>query len=308
MSSVLRFLVQAGQDVIATKSYSMAVFTILFYDHLLTLADEVKYVWYRQKSWTFWLFVVNRYFPMTYQFWLLATSFGPYSDTKRRRANLWEHRYRIYAVTMRNTPIVVGFAVITVSQFALGIWMTVLVAMGGAEMIPPIPDDAYHVCIFIRHRSLEIAFTSISLFYDFLAFSLILFKAVQSSREMAGVTIKVPSILKNIAEDAMRYFLVIFTSHFVLMMTLLLAPETIQLLPAPGNVVYLPVMISRLMISLRKAADPQQVGGTRPANSTNLPTMEFVRPRGRATGTEGDMPLDTHLESQIATVQINQMN
>ena len=62
-------------------------------------------------------------------------------------------------------------------------------------------------------------------------------------------------------------------------------------------------MISRLMISLRKAADPQGAEGTveGPVNSTNLPTMEFVRPRGRAIGTEGDIPLDTHLESQIAT-------
>ena len=59
---------------------------------------------------------------------------------------------------------------------------------------------------------------------DSLAFSLILFLATRSSREMAGAKMKVPSILKHIAEDAMRYFLVIFTSHFVLMMTLLLAP------------------------------------------------------------------------------------
>ena len=63
-------------------------------------------------------------------------------------------------------------------------------------------------------------------------------------------------------------------------------------------------MISRLMISLRKAADPQGAEGTvegRPVNSTNLPTMEFVSPRGRAIGSEGDIPLDAHLESQIAT-------
>lgn len=318
MSSVLRFLILAGQDVVATKSYSVAVFTILFYDHLLTLADEVKYVWFGPKSWTFWLFLVNRYFPMTYQFWLLATSFGPYSSTKFCEKTSWYPllmfavctllaqvvlTLRIYAVTMKNIPIVVGFSVITATQFGLGIWMLVAAALKGAEVIPPIPLDAYHLCIFIRHRKLEIGFTGISLLYDSLAFSLILFLASRSSRERVGIKLKVPSILQSIAEDATRYFLVIFTSHFVLMMTLVLARETIQFLPAPGNVVYLPVMISRLMISLRKAADPVVDGSAigRPSNSTNLPTIQFVRPRIGTTGTEGDIPLDTQLESQIVT-------
>lgn len=39
---------------------------------------------------------------------------------------------------------------------------------------------------------------------------------------MAGIKLKIPSILQNIAADATRYFLVIFTSHFVLMMIMIL--------------------------------------------------------------------------------------
>jgi hypothetical protein len=56
---------------------------------------------------------------------------------------------------------------------------------------------------------------------DFLAFSLIVFFAVRARREAGGF--KIPMILQTIAEDSTRYFLVIFTSHFVLMMTLLFA-------------------------------------------------------------------------------------
>ena len=92
---------------------------------------------------------------------------------------------------MKNVPIVVGFSVITATQFGLGIWMLVAAALKGgkvpfgirrptlirgdhppccggvnvAEMIPLIPLDAYHLCIFVRHRKLEIGFTSISLLY-----------------------------------------------------------------------------------------------------------------------------------------------
>ena len=51
---------------------------------------------------------------------------------------------------------------------------------------------------------------------DFLAFSLIIFMATTSK----ATKLKIPTILGTIAEDATRYFLVIFTSHFVLEMTL----------------------------------------------------------------------------------------
>ena len=53
---------------------------------------------------------------------------------------------------------------------------------------------------------------------DFLAFSLIIFLAAKSG----ALKLKVPNILETIAEDAIRYFLVIFSSHFVLEMTLAL--------------------------------------------------------------------------------------
>jgi hypothetical protein len=53
---------------------------------------------------------------------------------------------------------------------------------------------------------------------DFLAFSLIVYLAKTSS----APGFKIPRILGVIAEDATRYFLVIFTSHFVLTMTLAL--------------------------------------------------------------------------------------
>ena len=65
-------------------------------------------------------------------------------------------------------------------------------------------------------------------------------------------------------------------------------------------------MISRVMLSVRKAADPKagswSLGGP-PANSTNLPAMDSARPRQSGTNimTDGDVPLDMHLTSQTAT-------
>ena len=95
---------------------------------------------------------------------------------------------------MKNVPIVIGFGIIAVSQFVLGIFCLVVGIKGGgknklliagtssvhsfnllrdvrartAQKFPPIPFDAYHVCAFVRHRTLEIAYTSISLIYGLL--------------------------------------------------------------------------------------------------------------------------------------------
>ncbi|KAF9789863.1 hypothetical protein BJ322DRAFT_1044619 [Thelephora terrestris] len=245
MSSQLDPIVQAGRDMACYQYYGLATGTILFYDYLLTLEDEIKYIWSRKQSWTFWLFVVNRYFPMTYQIWQLAISYNPLrfatnvSPIQLKPApNLcnktaWYVLFtytictllaqvvltsRIYAATMNNTVIAIVLLSIVVPHFGLGIWEVVLASREGAEL-SPIPLDAYRVCSPVWHRPLVVSFISISLVYDSLAFSMIMFLAARSSQATAGL--KIQTIWRLLAEDATLYFMVIFTSHFVFEMTLL---------------------------------------------------------------------------------------
>lgn len=314
MSSEIDYLSQVGRDVTAIRYYTVAIGTVLFYDYLLTLADEIRYVWTEERSCAFWIFIFNRYFPMTYQIWQFAVSYSPQSkldlEVCQRTAFYPALAFvvstlvaqivltlRMYAVTMKNLPITLGFVVITVCQFALGACAVVLAAMKGAEELPAIPLEAFHVCVFVQHRTLEIAYAGISLLYDFLAFSLTIFFIMRSKK--AGL--KLSTILRTIAEDATRYFLFIFTSHFVLEMALSVGRESVQFLSssASGNVIYLPVMISRLMISLRKAAHPKQVDWVPvkpPPRSGRIQSMTFYRPR-RGVDPEGDdIPLSTYHE------------
>lgn len=248
---------------------------------------------------------------MTYQFWQIILSYTPQSQstTKMCSETVWYSMFvyvvctllaqvvltlRIHAMTMKNLPITSCLAFITASQFALGMWTVILNGMG-AQPLPPIPIDAYHLCIVPRHRTMETAYTSISLLYDFFAFSLTIFLATRTMEP--GV--KIPMILKTIVEGATLYFLVIFTSHLLLEMTLLFGREAIQLIPAPGNVVYFPVMVSRMMLSLRKAADPELNDwslGQPPTTSSNLQSISFFRPRRGTTRGGDDVLLDTHTE------------
>jgi len=96
-----------------------------------------------------------------------------------------------------------------------------------------------------------LAFIVVSLLYDSLAFLMIVVHAVRSGFG----NVKMSRILRTIVQDTTIYFMVIFTSHFVFVMTMLLERPILQLLPGAG-IVYLPIMIGRLLLSLRKAADP----------------------------------------------------
>lgn len=272
-SSELDHLVQTGHDVLAAKYFGLSTGAVLFYDYMLTLSDEIEYFWSEKKRWTFWLFVVNRYFPIIYQVWQLTISYdlrSPAFNIQMCKVTSWYTIFtyvicallaqiamttRLYAVTVKNITVAIVFGTISVVHLAIGVRALIL-ATKGEGYVPPVPLDTYYFCGPRSDRVSSIAYTSLDLLYDFLAFSLIMFVTARSNRIAAGV--KVQTLLDIIAKDATRYFLIIFTSHFVLEMTLLFGRETIQLTPGLTNLTYIPVMISRMMLSLRKAAHLQQ--------------------------------------------------
>ena len=168
-------------------------------------------------------------------------------------------------MTAGNIPIAIVFTMIILSQFVLGTYTLILTAMEGgkanlsdqknhshsrdpplcrgcsrvAQSFPPIPLDAYHMCVFTPHRARNLSYTSISLLYgalrpvcqpnsryspaenthtsDFLAFSLIIFLA----RKWRVTGLGFPTLWDIIARDATLYFLVIFSSQLVLEITLI---------------------------------------------------------------------------------------
>ena len=88
---------------------------------------------------------------------------------------------------MGNVLIAIGFGIITISQVGVGVWLiTAAVGSGGKAILsrrwnhspsefsfygfacvvqsfPPIPLDAYRLCVFVQHKGIEISFTGLSL-------------------------------------------------------------------------------------------------------------------------------------------------
>jgi len=163
---------------------------------------------------------------------------------------------RIYAVTKKNRMIASCFFVITISQFALGLYQVAYTATRGGESVTgcrpwflPImfqrnPSHRSHfrftwyafscnigpcklgwppyLSCLVRNLSCPWSrrhppwSSIINHPPDFLAFSIIVYRVVQSNTDR----IPIPRLFKIIVQDATYYFLVIFTSHLVLMMFL----------------------------------------------------------------------------------------
>jgi len=173
--------------------------------------------------------------------------------------------------------------------------MAVDAAKRGSVAVPPDPLPIYAMCAFAGSESVEIGYTVISLVYDLLAFSLIIYLVARSNLNK----VPLPELLMIIAQDATWYFLFIFTSHLMVVLFLLFASNPIKLLPTPGNVVYIPVMITRLLISLKKASASQEHGWSLGEPTTHT-TMRFAERRGDvATGHE--ISLDTFSSTHEGT-------
>ena len=92
------------------------------------------------------------------------------------------------------------------------------------------------ICIFAQHGPVEIGFTALCIIYgtepflvlhqrdthsdyptDFLAFSVIIYVVVRSN----VYRVPIPGLFRTIVRDATYYFLVVFTSHLMVMFFLL---------------------------------------------------------------------------------------
>ena len=111
-----------------------------------------------------------------------------------------------------------------------------------AQPIVPIPLPVYTTCIFVQHGPVEIGLTTLSVVYgtklilffiletptpiipDLLVFSVIAYLVIRSYTN--GVP--VPSLLRTIAQDTTYYFLVLFTSHVMLVLFLSFASVSIS--------------------------------------------------------------------------------
>jgi len=287
----LDLLISVGKNMMIDKQVIVAVVCTWVYDYFLMLRDEIRCAWPGRKSPVFLLFLANRYWPLPYMIWLSVSTWSPSYTRSMCNHTAWLHSFyytlvsvfaqmaitlRVYAVTGKNRWMGASLSMVTFAQFVFTMYLGVRFALEPALQFPDVPLEPFQLCVFNRWRPGELTSTAFSLLYDVLAFGIVVHSSRQRSRERAY---GMPNILDRIVRDATMYFMVIFTSHLLLIFFELFAPDPMQLLPASANSALVPLMATRLMLSLKRAAgptdttlwsfhDPEQRGGLRFATRT----------------------------------------
>jgi len=191
---------------------------------------------------------------------------------------------RLFALTYLNRLVALSFASITLAQFTVGL---VVASMWDR------PDKSKvslnYTCTITLNLDLELVYFALSLFFDLAAFAAIIAFALRSAPHFHGLrTHLLSQIVRTVVQDATLYFGVMFTSQFILMMFQAFARDGLKTIPAPGHIALIPILVSRLVLSLKKSIDTEYiddwwVGGhdgrrasARGSAPAGLTTIEFA--------------------------------
>ncbi|KAI0292302.1 hypothetical protein BC826DRAFT_447948 [Russula brevipes] len=269
--SSLAPLLQHLSQIQDGKYFFLGGYTVLLYDHLLTLPAEVQTVWKKKKTFPLYLFILVRYYA------LLAVSvvaFGFFStEMTRSRCAHWMlflplgmtvpltllpgilMLVRVYAFYNRNKIILYCLTASLLLQTAAGIWQY---TVEGARPAPlPLDNYQYHFCIYLPPKKIghtSILYISWELGYDTLVFFLTASRTLYMHWSHQGITTirgKKPSLMISLVRDGAFYFGCIFSVNLTWVIMILLAPTNLRAISALPSACVNTIMVCRITLNLR---------------------------------------------------------
>ncbi|KAJ7110158.1 hypothetical protein C8R44DRAFT_884152 [Mycena epipterygia] len=256
MAAELQAAVMALNNVQVTRYVGVAGLVILLYDHALSLADEVEYVWPAKNTIAKVLFLVLRYivpFFLTIHITLLSglsdirMSNSIYLGWSTVLISNFLVLLRIYTIIPRRHKVVVWtfsfFVLVQVTSFAVTTWTIV-------NMIPLISfEPVARLCTFTRKPNFA-GLWVVGLAFEIVIFAITWWNALDRPRTMTSDA----AVTKMLFRDGAVYFIVLFV---------LRTANTVISVVAPVSLLFVGVFIiwagatittSRLIINSRKTA------------------------------------------------------
>ncbi|KAG7092143.1 hypothetical protein E1B28_008516 [Marasmius oreades] len=259
----LKQLTTAYAHLLANKYHALASTVLLCFDHVLTFDDEIKYIWQREKNIPFWLFLTSRYASLIVSLIYLVALHDPYwaGDACKNWIWLpvgigWIIRFatgiimilRVHAIYSRVTWVLWLTVPIFIGHLVVIGWA---IPAGGAAKLP----QGFIGCIpkpkpgtGLRLPSVYIA----SLVFDATVFALTLGRAIYYRIHSSLIP-----LLTLVTRDGTLYFAVIFIVNLTNAFLMTLAPPDLSVINAPFASIIRTILVSRLLVNLRVAADAQ---------------------------------------------------
>ncbi|QRV98049.1 hypothetical protein RhiJN_26068 [Ceratobasidium sp. AG-Ba] len=274
---------------------------ILFYDHMLTFSDEVRYVWKQKWSIVSTIFVLNRYVTpfviavdlydkgglsnyLPYSFcitWYYLETFWVISSFAMTHAII---ALRVHAIWGRPKWLSITLSVAFVLYYVA---TAVLAYKAQIEVVSTLGySPLFRICFVHISPRLWLCWVPALVFETFM-FALTVIKA----KELSKGSFDTP-VIRILYRDGFIYFVVICCCSLFNMMVWLAAPPTLAALPKYFVTSLIPTMGARLVLNLRSSR-PEDIMPTGRATTTTEGTVGYelsakgapgsTRPVGRFT-------------------------
>lgn len=291
-------------------------FTILIWEHALTFADEVEYIWRGKKGWFIILFFINRYVtPLSFVVNLFAYLSPSWSPERCAHFVRYEGAMiviglnvtglmmlmRISALYRERRYVVWGTACLLATEFSVNAW---LVSHGK----PVSHINTNHVltaCTMIFDtgkvpKAMAAASAWLPLLYDTVILLLTLNRTLGPVRnKTAG------RVMKVLLRDGMLYYSVIFSVNLVLTLMIVAAPPGVQNITAQTEQLFTVAMMSRITIHLRKQARANTEVHSQTTISHHFEKPFFARLRQSfspcASQARADPPIAVNVQESFVT-------
>ncbi|KAI0685094.1 hypothetical protein BC835DRAFT_1421587 [Cytidiella melzeri] len=276
---IISFL-QAG---LIETSLIFATSALYCYEWMVTLDQEVKYVWAQRWTLSTWIFAVNRYASLVYSILMLAPT-----PTFIRSVFLHLSQYtillqfivaasfsglRVFALSSRNIWLFLVVFFLNMVPFATNMFHYITDPVeftDDAECLAPLGTSAKVELGYILDATVAFTTRGSIILADVIVLVVTWVKTVGTVREASRINIKVP-LSEILLRDGTLFFICLLGINvFILLVNDLPLSEAVGLSIFGGSFVALtpPIIISRFLLNLRQASNQEPESGTVAQKST----------------------------------------
>ncbi|KLO12087.1 hypothetical protein SCHPADRAFT_941492 [Schizopora paradoxa] len=260
-------IVVSAQQLISTKTFLCASVFLLLYDHVLTISDEIDFVWKRRITPVTCLFLLNRYYAPLVYIVLMVAEFTPLLTPELILT------LRVSALYSQSKFVLAYLLLLLFVQLAVGLW-TLSRPGSGPLPLPPVDLDAFTGCFYVSAPNLTKISTGclwIEIAFDLSVFGLTLARTLRAVADDEAL-----GLVRTVFRDGILYFLVIFSTNLVWALMVIFAPVGLKYINAEPSVILVVIMINRLTLNLRSRLVPSSAITSSYAQNSS-PIWTFAR-------------------------------
>jgi len=270
-------LTTAGNQILGTKYAILGLLTLNIYDHIMTLPQEIKYIWNRKFTAVSFLFFMNRYYALcVFIIGLIADSAPNFNFATCTRFALFQPLaggipltimpdivigLRVYALYGRSKFIAILLATYLTAELGVALWL--YLTPGGHPLNLPGPPDVManptlQICVEQNADDLgnlrSATFQFMQTIYDTAVFIMIGYKTVRE----AFVPKKNRSIKTLMAAHGLVYYAVVLATNLAWALMIILAPVGLKYSLAAPTLILVCMSVNKMTLSLRSFGDLDQ--------------------------------------------------